>query len=306
MGRSLEITTVIGCQNNCSYCPQNKLIKAYSQRSNINRLSLADFKKFLAQVGSHVHIKFSGFCEPWSNPECSAMIVYAHTQGHVVSVYTTTIGMKYEAIDQIKLIPFKNFVVHLPDGSGQTLIKVDDDYLLKLEKLLEYKISNLQFICQNLFASDDIDQSIKNLLEKYHNFNKTKLFTKPTTRAGNIKLKPLSDSLQITGQLGQCIKFDSGVLVPNGDVFLCCVDFGLKHCLGNLNNNSLAELFNSPEIWKIKKGFQDESIDILCRHCELAVKKGLTDNLFLKKYIYLYLRSVRNFFSVYYNKFKSR
>ena len=32
MARKLEITSIIGCSNMCSYCPQTTLIKAYKDK----------------------------------------------------------------------------------------------------------------------------------------------------------------------------------------------------------------------------------------------------------------------------------
>jgi adenine C2-methylase RlmN of 23S rRNA A2503 and tRNA A37 len=74
--KSLEITTKIGCSNMCSYCPQQKIIRAYNDKETI--MSLETFKICLDKVPKDVVIVFSGFCEPFLNPICIKMIKYAN------------------------------------------------------------------------------------------------------------------------------------------------------------------------------------------------------------------------------------
>ena len=63
------------------------------------------------------------------------------------------------------------------------------------------------------------------------------------------------------------------ILLPDGRVLLCCMDYGMKHVLGNLTEQSYAEIMNGKEIDKIKAAINgDESIDILCRRCSSATE----------------------------------
>ena len=150
MRQSLEITTAIGCKNKCLYCPQDTFIKKYNAISDVDKLILVDFKKLLAKIPSDVHLCFAGFSEPWSNPECSKMISYAHQRGYNISVFTTTVGMGNFDIELIKNIPFEEFVIHLPSNAENTKIKVNENYLKIIDELLNYKISNLKFNFQIL------------------------------------------------------------------------------------------------------------------------------------------------------------
>jgi hypothetical protein len=50
------------------------------------------------------------------------------------------------------------------------------------------------------------------------------------------------------------------VLLPNGDVTLCCMDYSLKHLLGNLYERSYEEII--PE---------DRTAFELCKYCENGV-----------------------------------
>ena len=63
----------------------------------------------------------------------------------------------------------------------------------------------------------------------------------------------------------------SNVLLPNGEVVLCCMDFGLRHVLGNLQNNTYEEIINSDTRRKILEGMAKGDVrNTLCRNCTEA------------------------------------
>jgi hypothetical protein len=64
--------------------------------------------------------------------------------------------------------------------------------------------------------------------------------------------------------------YDSNVVMPNGDVHLCCMDYGGKHILGNLIRDSYESLHMSSVMGNIiKVNKQCEfSEGTICRKCE--------------------------------------
>ena len=40
----------------------------------------------------------------------------------------------------------------------------------------------------------------------------------------------------------RALRMNHNVLLPNGDVVLCCMDFGMQHVLGNLKRQSYEEI----------------------------------------------------------------
>jgi len=143
---SLEITTRIGCKNNCSYCPQELLVKSYKRRSRQFEMPFDLFKLCLDKVPQNVRIDFSGMAEPWLNKRCTDMVQYAYESGFELVVYTTLVGMEIADIERIAAIPFKHFEVHLPDADSLTRITVNDEYLRKVEKVSDSGISGLTFM----------------------------------------------------------------------------------------------------------------------------------------------------------------
>lgn len=220
--RYLEITTNIGCSNNCWYCPQDLLLSQYHSKSS---MSLVYFDKYLAKIPKEVIIMFAGFSEPFLNHACYKMICHA-SQQHEVMVYTTLKGFEYWMFEYIEHIKFKFFYYH------QTQ---------KNKNILGMKLYNLSNFMEGGISLHDRAGNIPNLPHRY------------------IKGKILCQE-----------GMEHGVLLPNGDVVLCCMNYGLQHKLGNLTKQSYQEIFNSKELIKIKEDQLKEDSDILCRKCIYA------------------------------------
>ncbi len=256
----LQVTTKIGCNLVCSYCPQDVIIKTYKNKSNIFSLSLSNFKKILDKLPSSMDIWFQGMSEPWLNSECTEMLLYAHKKGRKISVTTTLVGLKSADIDLIESIPFGFFKVHLPSDIGNEKILVNDDYLSVLDKVLKSNITT-SYHCH----AKNTDLKVKLRLS---NDKKIIHFYALSQRAGNITIKERMKLSRKRGIIGCKRKLDNNILLPNGDVLLCSNDYGMKHVLGNLLFSSYDSLFVGDELRKIRRGQQDESIDILCRYCQ--------------------------------------
>ena len=94
--------------------------------------------------------------------------------------------------------------------------------------------------------------------------------TELNDRAGNMEVDNVVAKKQKYGAI-TCMRsnnrLDNNVLLPDGTVILCCMDYALKHILGNLQNDSYKNILNSKESMRIREGLQNESINILCRKC---------------------------------------
>ena len=288
---TLQITTKIGCTNACTYCPQERLIKAYESRSKNLLLDLDNFKSYIEKLPSEVNIWFAGMCEPWLNPECSQMILYAHKKGHKICVFTSLTGMRLSDIDLIESVPFGFFRIHLPNDLEHEKLRVNDYYLAVLDKISKSNI-NTSFHCHG----KNPDLKVK-LILNYN--NKPIEFRSLYQRAGNIKIKNRFNLPKKRGIIGCIRELKCNVLLPNGDVILCSNDYAMKHVLGNIVFSRYDCLFNGNEFAKVRQGLQDESIDILCRDCDnFSYNIDLAAKIYnfpyqIDKYMY-YLRDFRN------------
>lgn len=227
---TLEITTKIGCVNMCYFCPQDKLIEAYDGPEYM------DYLKYLAMlenVPSRVRIDFSGYCESWLNPMAADMMKTAITQGRSTVLYTTLVGFGEKQVEILKGLVFVEVVFHEFPGVN----KVEFE---QKKALFRANIDSLIFRDQ--------------VMEKKWQWS----------RAGNVW-----DMEEKKGKF-HCLfagkAFDHNVVLPNGDVYLCCQDYSLKHKIGNLLTTRFEDL-DRQTIYDLSN---QENSPAICRRCELA------------------------------------
>lgn len=282
---NIEITTTIGCPVMCSFCPQVSLIKNFKLQNSLkfnDKVLLFDrFKKVADKLPQWVDIHFSGMSEPYASKDCTKMMKYAIDKGHKISVYTTLVGANTEDLKFLSEVNFDRkykLVVHLPDDENNFKAKVNDLYLKNLEYFLN--LSSVQRGIQegkidfmSMSRRGLTDPRIKHLIPK-----KLSSFI-AISRAGNLsneneKYEGKKIINKKTGKLfcSAAPQLNHNVLLPNGDVVLCCMDYSIDHKIGNLLNHSYEELFKSEKLKEIFEILADDTSDkkLLCRTCEYA------------------------------------
>jgi len=283
---TLEITTIIpekGCPVDCAFCPQRVLQKAYKGE---RILTLENFKKAIDKVPQDVTIIFSGFSEPWINKSATDMVLYAHEKKHDIAIFTTGIGMTKTDINKLKKLkyppgalnpsigsngfPMQNggFILHLPDNEGYSKHPITKRYieLLKYIASIKDEISGFRTTCMGI-----VHDKIKDIFEQ------PSINLAIWSRANNLvkeeKLKPEVDIKNKYNQIyhgtepitcGCDEELYHNVLLPNGDVVLCCMDYNLDHVLGNLFKREYNDIL--PDI---KTPFE------ICRYCENGIQVKL-------------------------------
>lgn len=235
---AVEITVQIGCKVLCKYCPQDKLVKAYKSSKKI--MTLKDFKKILSNIDKSTTVIFSGFSEPFLNKYSVDMMIYAYNQGFTVELWTTFVGLIDKYVDKLEKskIIFDRVVFHRFKSSYYDVIESSEKFKNFREKVQSLIYQQLRVV-------------------------------KPLSRAGN-NFEYNSNAKKIS-----CVqnKTESNVVLPNGDLFLCCNDFSLKHKIGNLCQENI----NSGSIRKSKKILKrmaSKDSFIICKHCECSESKN--------------------------------
>jgi hypothetical protein len=271
----MAITAVIACRVDCDFCPQELLIKEYQLKNNLTDVSYGNpnimdfsiFKQCIDKIPKNVQISFGGYSDIFLHPEAIKLILYAFDSGHKISIFSTLVGLELHDIDKIKHIPFVNFHVHLPDSSNYAKIAVNKKYLAVLKKLQESNLKKLTGM-----SMGDLHPKVKDIL--HVDLEDEKMIS----RAGNLpdvkddfdkKLGPLS--CNISSHDGLEDRFDSNTLLPNGDVTLCAMDYGLTCVIGNLTRMDYNSLFTNNEFKKIYNKMKSYDDEIICRHCNQAI-----------------------------------
>ena len=299
----LEITVNIankGCAVACIVCPQDKLSKTYNlypENKLIRDLSFDTFKTAIDKVPLTTRIDFSGYTEPYLNKDCSKMIKYVHDRGHTVSVYTTLVGATESDVDLLLDIcqhptrPFSAFdqenplCIHLPDEGGVMPVKITKKY----KRVLKYLITKAQSLRLGLgthirmMTMDKNGKLSKEILDVFP-VDKIPFQFKAISRASNLdddgvkRKAPTMTNYEggVGMKTGKIIcksnSLHNNVLIPNGDVHLCCMDYGLEAKVGNLLENDYDYLHNGEGMKYITDRMTDDSLDgdIICRRCENA------------------------------------
>jgi len=231
--RTLEITTAIGCPMSCSCCPQDVLLDAYDGSPMMPPDLL---ERALDGTPADVRIDFSGFCEPFINPDAVDMVLEAHGRGYSVAVFTTGVGLNVEQVRRMEDVPFDTFEVHLQDANGISDIPQTDGLASVIQEI-----------------GDRLTGVVMNDL----------LGIRRNARAGNVGVIPSPRHMGPTSCRGGVP--ERFVMLPDGMAVLCCMDYGLRHVCGDITELGYDGLIGSGEYQAVLEGG-----DVLCRRCEWA------------------------------------
>ena len=282
--KGLEVTTTVGCAMMCEYCPQDNY-----KKSGVNfprALSFDLFKKAIENVDASVKIHWTGFSEPLHCKEFPEMSDYANKKGHKQHISTTLFGRENSKNFLINEGVFDTVVLHLPDNQNLMKLKVNEDYVAYLEKVVRNfskKIHKKKFqimvIGENF--QKDIKLKIDNLLSQ-NVISKSNLYIRRhlVTRAGQVEEKKgfqrntlkYSYDNQSKNDLYYCSygRLNKSVMLTNGDLALCCNDYSIEHNVGSLIQNNLSELYKHQKLFSDDTFIKGEMP--LCKRCEFYQK----------------------------------
>lgn len=262
-----EISLFVGCPINCNYCPQIELYKKCSDKY----ISFEDYKKFISTVPKKgMYLVFAGFCDPLLYDDLENVIKYTYDEGYNM-LLATALPTKNKKNVELFLDEkyFKGRTVHLKDSSMNKAF-FDDSYYEYLDRYLqqvhnqqdknkEYKFS---------FLGEELEPRIMDLLIKNNLQDRFKKIIPFQRIDAPVKSEKILKPDYKCGRL-YCSEnfYKKQMLVPGGDVVMCCMDVQKKHVLGNLHNTSYEDIYKSEEYKKIMRGFNDDTIDTICRRC---------------------------------------
>jgi len=279
MRPTLEVTTVIGCPLACVYCPQKLLLSQYPATA-ARELDFEGFKRILSTVPNYVRVDFSGMAEPWTARDATLMFLHALDQGHPVAVYTTLFGMDDKdvaaLVDSIYSFTAQNpLCLHLPDDEGRARgFRPSAEYQEHLRSVLDAmnavvnaKGNDGGLQMMTMSSSGRLHPSIANLLPSgLGAFG-------AISRAGTVDEELAPRVMHEAPVICQSSPhYDHNNVLPNGDVILCCMDYGCRHILGNLLADSYESLFYSAEMRRLARSNERPTYDdsSICKSCSNA------------------------------------
>jgi radical SAM protein with 4Fe4S-binding SPASM domain len=276
----LEITTMIGCPLLCTYCPQDTLKEAYG-KEDAKYLSLVDFKTIVDKLDvTDIRLDFSGQAEPWVNPECTDMLEYALGKGFRVAIFTTLYNWSEDVVHRVGQLLLDHasqieiVKIHFPDAAGNMKgWRPSEEW--------NYAFAGIQSIVGNAgikyeamtMSDHGVHPAIRNLpgVGVSHGWGAVAHDRAGILDHDNIEAQPviLAPKHHRPVVCARNPRFNQGVLLPNGEVLLCCMDYEKKHVVGNLLTQSYDEIWNGEEIQRIRKlNAQDSwTNESLCKSC---------------------------------------
>lgn len=264
----VEVTAKAGCSVRCRYCPQDLFLHQYFSIPRQAEMTFDDFCRYLSKLPEHVQIVFSGFVEPFLAKDGVRMVRYAHDSGHAVRLFTTLVGLNLASFHEIEDIPFQKVVLHLPDIHQYANIPVTDEYLELLYYIVEKKRQDGAPFVDTATCQAPPDPRVAEIIGK-----KIPVTWDLIDRAGNLPAGELQHqcvALRKNEDVYYCKRswdLHHSVLLPNGDLVLCCMDFGMRHVLGNLNEQSYEEIMQGDVLKRIRNTLRKGAKGILCEKC---------------------------------------
>lgn len=268
---TIEITTVIGCRVGCKFCPQKQLVSSYfGQNPDRERIMTMDtYQKCLDHIPKHCNVLFCGMAEPLLNPNCIDMMKITAESGRKVDLYTTLVGLDKNRMGDLLSIPVGWVTLHVADSMGYAKIPLTDDYYDMVKTLLESKKEDGTAYVNLCNAQTTPEAGILELCK-----GKYEILTDMNDRAEKLEDGRLVSSSRhqekiACGYSGRIL--NRNVLLPDGTLILCMQDYGMRHIIGNLVEESFEEIMRGERIESIRKALLDPYSDVLCRSCSYAV-----------------------------------
>lgn len=270
----IEISTVMGCAVNCEFCPQNVLLsKYYAADKNRQRvMTLDNFRMIMYHTPSDCIIDFSGMTEPFLNPHCIDMIRIACELGRKVYLFTTLYGVDEKTIDELIALPVYYMTLHVADNLGYAKIPTTEVYYRNIEKIIKAKKLDGRPYVDFVNAQTDPDERVAQICGKEY-----EIMRSVQNRAGNLqdsrvqfRKEPIKPGNKITCCFAQGNLLNN-VVLPDGTLVLCNMDYGMKHVLGNIYTDDYETIRSKDEFQRVLKEMSGGAdMDLLCRTCLLA------------------------------------
>ena len=249
----IEITLSDSCAVMCTYCPQSNYIKGYKDlNTDKKNMSIEDYKIILGNIDLVLEgIAFTGFTEPLLNKEWYEIIKHTIDSGWITVLNTTLFKVTSEDVDRMVGLDIP-IEIHFTDSKLKFKEKIYKEFASKYKGELRfhyYKEKGKSLIPVGLGGSKGT------LQDRGGNLDKDQA-PQTTVRKGPVVCTTMRQY--------------SNVVLPNGDVSVCCSDFGLKHILGNLLTTKLLDIHKSEKMKDFNRKMDEGDENFICNRCSYS------------------------------------
>ena len=121
--------------------------------------------------------------------------------------------------------------------------------------------------------TEELSRQVKSTIEKLNTMRKNYLLLPPTFSAGNIKAYLGAKGEEMTDTYKTCLSpYTSIDITASGDIAPCHIFYDLV--FGNLNENSITEIWNGVKFQKFRKYFSQNNLLPVCYGCCILYLSG--------------------------------
>jgi hypothetical protein len=271
-GPVMELTTMIGCPLMCTFCPQENLRDSYGDSEKY--MQPRDLVAVLSKLPKDTRIDFSGMSEPWANPHCTEMLETVLFMGFNIAIYSTLYGMTdpervckvlEDHPNQVDVI-----MLHLPDANGNMKGWKNSEEWQHAAAVMSHTNVPCGVGAMTMDSSGLVHPELQSMIGRLPGW-------KGHTRADSLNTEQVAgQAISITPMNTFSLTcrstpfYDRNVLLPNGDVVLCCMDYNLKHIIGNLLTQTYEEIFKGKPLLDLIKINEEPKFSkcSICKACE--------------------------------------
>ena len=162
----------------------------------------------------------------------------------------------------------------MPDDEGNTTIEPTEEYL-EIIKGIRGAVPNMiykMFGRAHSVVQKALGEEIEDLSRILHNRAGNNTYMHGQYLSGPIECRYAGKYL------------NNNILLPNGDITLCDMDYSMKYVFGNLLETPYRDLLNSEKFKNFIKALDTENGEVLCRHCAYSRKMGTSMDKLIAKW----------------------
>ena len=232
------------------------------------KLSFENFKHIIDKLPKDINLHFTGFSEPFFNTDCYKMAAYAKDKNFYTKISTTLYKASSDNINSliVRKRLYDKVILHLPADNNNMNIVVDENYINNVERVISSLIPSDSIVIfgKKINPKLKFTRNLANISYLSLDYNKW------TGRAGHLEYEHKINHTHLEKIKCSKNRTTQNVLLPNGDVVLCCMDWKLEYKLGNLLTQDYEDLHNSDVYKYIIKSMSDNTAKTLCWKCEYA------------------------------------
>lgn len=270
----VQIQTQAGCNGRCIFCPNEEVLKSDLEHG---RMPLDLFNKIVDELAQTPPRRVGMYMqnEPLLDKRMPDLVRIVtekipSAKSQVITNGTHLTKEKGEALLDAGLKQLKCSLQSLDPETNREIMGYDSkkviENCIEFQQTIKRKKSGIDFRVSMVVTNKNMHQ-----IEDTRRFWKrhgVRLVTSALeNRGGNIRI---ADELNVgeMRSMGNCIRPSRDLMILfNGDVPLCCVDWHRTAVLGNVGRQSIREVWHGQTVEKIRDGLGDGKADMLPGIC---------------------------------------